>query len=111
MGKCCWFYWAVTTLTGLLFSLAPALQSRRVHLNEALKDASRGTVSLSKLRIGRFLVILQIALSVLLLAGAGLCMTTFANLRAIPLGFEPRGVLLFTLDPLDYGIRRIESGH
>jgi predicted permease len=89
----------ITTLTGFLFSLAPALQSRRVQLNEALKDASRGTVSLSKLRIGRLLVILQIALSVLLLAGAGLCMKTFANLRAIPLGFEPKGVLLFTLDP------------
>jgi predicted permease len=89
----------ITSLTGFLFSLAPALQSRRVDLNEALKDASRGTASLSKLRIGRLLVVLQVALSVLLLAGAGLCMKTFTNLRAIPLGLQPEGVVLFTLDP------------
>ena len=68
-------------------------------LNEALKDSSRGTASLSKLRIGRLLVVLQVALSVLLLAGAGLCVKTFRNLRAIPLGLQPEGVLLFTLDP------------
>jgi predicted permease len=90
----------ITSLTGFFFSLAPALQSRRVDLNEALKDAARGTASLSKLRIGRLLVILQVALSVLLLAGAGLCVKTFVNLRAIPLGLQPKGVLLFTLDPL-----------
>lgn len=89
----------ITSLTGFLFSLAPALQSRRLDINEALKDASRGTASLSKLRLGRLLVVLQVALSVLLLAGAGLCVKTFANLRAIPLGFQPQGVVLFTLDP------------
>ncbi|MEP6960724.1 MAG: ABC transporter permease [Acidobacteriota bacterium] len=88
----------IASLTGFLFSLAPALQSRRVDLNEALKDASRGTASLSKLRAGRLLVVFQIALSVLLLAGAGLCAKTFANLRAIPLGLQPKGVVLFTLD-------------
>jgi predicted permease len=89
----------ITSLTGFLFSLAPALQSQRVDLNEALKDASRGTASLSKLRAGRLLVVLQVALSVLLVAGAGLCVKTFANLRAIPLGLRPDGVMLFTLDP------------
>jgi predicted permease len=68
-------------------------------LNEALKDASRGTTSLSKLRLGRLLVVLQVALSVLLLAGAGLCVKTFTNLRSIPLGVQPEGVMLFTLDP------------
>ncbi len=102
---------AITSLTGFLFSLAPALQSRRVNLNEALKDSSRGTASLSKLRFGRLLVVLQVALSVLLLAGAGLCVKTFANLRAIPLGFQPQGVLLFTLDPprLHYEAGRIAT--
>ncbi len=89
----------ITSLTGFLFSLAPALQSRRLDLNEALKDTSRATASLSKLRIGRLLVVLQVALSVLLLAGAGLCLKTFTNLRAIPLGLQPKGVLLFTVDP------------
>ncbi len=89
----------LTFLTGILFSLAPVWQSRRFEINDALKDSSRGTASLSKLRIGRLLVVLQIALSVLLLAGAGLCVKTFTNLRNMPLGFRPEGVLLFTLDP------------
>jgi predicted permease len=55
------------------------------------------------------LVVLQVALSVLLLAGAGLCLKTFTNLRAIPLGLHPEGVLLFTLDPprMQYPLDRI----
>jgi predicted permease len=89
----------ITFLTGVLFSLAPVWQSRRVEVNDALKERSRGTASLSKLRIGRLLVVLQVALSVLLLAGAGLCVKTFTNLRSIPLGFKPEGVMLFTLYP------------
>jgi predicted permease len=89
----------ITFLTGVLFGLAPVWQSRRVEMNDALKEGSRGTASLSKLRIGRLLVVLQVALSVLLLAGAGLCVKTFTNLRGIPLGFKPEGVMLFTLYP------------
>ncbi len=102
---------AITFSTGVLFSLAPAWQSRRVEVNEALQDGSRGTASLSKLRLGRLLVVLQVALSVLLLVGAGLCVKTFTNLRATSLGFEPKGVLLFTLDPprLRYPADRVEA--
>ena len=89
----------ITLLTGLLFSLAPMWQSRRVALREALQDGGRGTAGLSKLRLGRLLVVLQVALSVLLLVGAGLCVGTFLNLRNLPLGFQPAGVWLFTLAP------------
>ncbi len=88
----------ITFLTGVLFSLAPMWQSRRVEVNDALKEGSRGTASLSKLRIGRLLVVLQVALCIFLLVGAGVCVKTFTNLRNTPLGFEPRNVLLFTLD-------------
>jgi ABC-type lipoprotein release transport system permease subunit len=87
----------MTVLTGILFSFAPAWQSQRVTLNEAL--TSRGTASVSKLRLGRLLVIFQAALSVLLLAGAGLCVRTFTSLRRAPLGFQPERLLLFTVDP------------
>ena len=83
----------ITFVTGVLFSLAPMWQSRRVEVNEALKEGSRGTASLSKLRIGRLLVVLQVALSVLLLAGAGLCMKPSRILRNAPLGFRPAGRL------------------
>ena len=90
---------AITMLTGVLFSLAPMWQSRRVEVNEALKEGSRDTTGLSKLRLGRLLVALQVALAVLLLAGAGLCVETLANLKNLPLGFEPHGVMVFSLDP------------
>ncbi|HEY1758865.1 MAG TPA: ABC transporter permease [Bryobacteraceae bacterium] len=89
---------AITFFTGVLFSLAPVWQSRRVEVNDALKESSRGTASLSKLRIGRLLVVFQVALSVLLLAGAGLCVKTLLNLKKTPLGFNPARVMLFTLD-------------
>jgi predicted permease len=88
----------ITFLTGVLFSLAPMWQSRRVEVNEALKDGSRGTAGLSKLRMGRLLVVLQVAPSIFLLVGAGLCVKTFTNLKNMPLGFRPEGVLLFSLD-------------
>jgi predicted permease len=89
----------ITLFTGVLFSLAPIWQSRRVELNEALKDGSLAKTGLSKLRVGRMLVVLQAALSVILLMGAGLCVKTFMNLRRMPLGFRPEGVLLFSVDP------------
>lgn len=89
----------MTAIAGIFFSLAPVWQSRRADLNEALKDSSRSTASVSKLRLGRLLVVVQAALSVLLLAGAGLCSRTFTNLRSVPLGFKPGGLLLFTIDP------------
>jgi predicted permease len=90
---------AIAFLAGVLFSLAPIWQLRRVEVNDALKEGSRGTASLSKLRLGRSLVVLQVALCVLLLAGATLCIRTFTNLRNLPLGFQPEGLLLFTVDP------------
>jgi predicted permease len=99
----------ITFLTGMLFSFAPMWQSRHVEVNEALKEGSRGTAGPSKLRMGRLLVVLQVALSVFLLMGAGLCVKTFTNLREMPLGFRPEGVLLFSLDPprLNYPAERI----
>ena len=86
-------------------------QSRRVDVNDALKEGGRGTDGLSKLRVGRLLVVLQVALSVLLLAGAGLCVKTFTNLRNIPLGF--RAARAYCCSPWirrDCAIRRSEFG-
>lgn len=102
---------AITFLTGVLFSLAPMWQSRRVEMNEALKEASRSTAGLSNLRLGRLLAMLQIALSIVLLVGAGLCARTFTNLRDKPLGFQPKGVLVssFDLPRLNYPPERIRA--
>jgi len=88
----------ITLVTGVLFSLAPTWQSRRIAVNDVLKEGSNTTASLSKLRLGQLLVVLQVALSVLLLAGAALCVRTFTVLKSKPIGFNPEHVLLFDLN-------------
>ena len=90
---------AVTLLTGILFSLAPAWKSTHVPINAALKDGARSTTGVANLLAGKSLVIFQICLSVLLLVGAGLFIRTLANLKSADLGFHPERVLLFTIDP------------
>jgi predicted lysophospholipase L1 biosynthesis ABC-type transport system permease subunit len=72
---------AITFLAGLFFSFVPMWQSRRVKVNEALKESTCATSGLSKLRLGRLLVALQIGLGVLLLVGAGRHTAEFERLR------------------------------
>jgi predicted permease len=89
---------AVAVLTGLLFGLAPALRATRVDLNSALKENTRGPKgSLSVL--GKSLVIAQVAVSLVLLVGAGLFIRTLNNLQNVPLGFNAENLLLFRIDP------------
>jgi predicted permease len=89
----------ITLVTAVLFSLAPAWHSLRVDVNDALKAMSRGSVGISKLNAGSALIALQVAFSLALLASAGMCVRTFTNLLALPLGVKPEGVWLFTLEP------------
>ncbi|MBC7926610.1 MAG: ABC transporter permease [Bryobacteraceae bacterium] len=85
----------VAGLTALLFGLAPALRSTRFGLNAVLKENQRGTVSATSLFTGgNLLVVGQIALSVVLLAGAGLFINTLRNLLSVDTGFDRRNVLL-----------------
>ena len=80
--------------TGLLFGLAPAWQARKVDVNTALKEnASKGGSVRGRLRGA--LVVAEIALSLVLLVGAGLLLRTFANLLSVPPGFDPHNVLTF----------------
>jgi predicted permease len=90
---------AVTIFTGILFSLVPAWQSTRVEVNAVLKDGGRNATGLSRLLVGKALVVVQVSLSVLLLVGAGLFLRTLVNLKSASLGFEPDRILLFTIDP------------
>jgi ABC-type antimicrobial peptide transport system permease subunit len=69
---------AVTLLTGVLFSLAPAWQAISVEVNAALKDGGRTTMSLPNLLAGKYLVVFQISVSLLLLVGAGLFVRTLS---------------------------------
>jgi putative ABC transport system permease protein len=88
------FTLAVSLLTGLVFGFAPALQASRADLNSALKEGARSqTGGRSRRRVRSALVVAEVALSLLLLVGAGLLLKSFARLRETPLGFEPAGLL------------------
>jgi len=88
------FNFVVCLLTGLLFGLAPALQASRVDLNRGLNSTGRGsTVGRSSQRVRGALVVSEIALALMLLAGAGLLIQSFRKLRDIDAGFRPQNVL------------------
>jgi putative ABC transport system permease protein len=83
----------VSLATVLLFALAPAWRSSRVDLNRALKAGGRGGVAGGdRSRVARAMVAAEMALSVTLLAGAGLLMESVLRMGSEPLGFEPRGL-------------------
>jgi len=85
---------AVSTLCGTLFGLVPAIRSTRLTLVPALKNIDL----VPRMRLQEALVVSQIALLSLLLVAAGLLARTLANLQAVPLGFNPEGVLLFQVN-------------
>jgi len=86
---------AVVTL--LLFGLLPAFYATRSGFNTRLKD--RSFAGGSRMRLGRSLVVVQVALSLVLLTGAGLLMRTLANLNNIPIGFDSDNLLTFYVNP------------
>ena len=94
---------AVTVVTGLLFGLAPALQTTAIRASEALRSGGRSTSGAERGRRG--LVVAQVAMTLVLLVGAGLLLQTLYQLRYADLGLRPDGVLtLRTALPLDrYG--------
>src|SRR5438034_9180149 len=84
---------ALSLLTGLLMGLYPALQSSRADLVEALKEGGRGTSgSLQQLRFRKILIGAQVALSVTLLAGAALLITSFVRLSQQDVGYRYQNV-------------------
>ncbi len=90
----------LSILTALLFGLAPALRASRTDLIPALKEGGRGLeFGGSRQRLSRGLIVAQIALSIILLVGAGLFLRSLRNLNSIDLGFERESVLLAALDP------------
>jgi putative ABC transport system permease protein len=92
------FTLAVTVLIGILFGLMPALQSSRVNLNEVLNSGGRmAATATTRGRLVRdSLVTLEIALSLVLLAGAGLLIRTFSNMREVDIGVHADKVLTAT---------------
>jgi putative ABC transport system permease protein len=93
------FTLAVSLLTGILFGLLPALQASRPHLIESVKAGGRGAMSgVNRQRMRSGLMVAEIALSLMLLVGAGLLIKSFLRLQAVNPGFSSRNVLTMQLD-------------
>lgn len=94
------FFTAVITIfTGILFSALPAWTAMRSEINTGLKDTGGTSTRRDRAISGRALVAFQMALSTLLLAGAGLFIRTMINLNSIDSGFETKNLLLFDINP------------
>jgi putative ABC transport system permease protein len=83
----------ISVATGLVFGILPSLQASQVDLNTALKENSRGTAGLGQHRLRNTLVVCEVALSLLLLAGAGLMIKSFWRLQQVNPGFDPNNLL------------------
>jgi predicted permease len=100
---------AVSILTGVLFGLAPALQGTRLVLTPGLKEGWGSTLGVgsptrrSGMQLGKVLAISQVAISLLLLIGAGLFVRTLTNLENENLGFDRRNLVLFGINPTQSG--------
>ena len=97
------FTFAVSLLTGVLFGLAPAWRATSLDLGTALKRSSRTTAGVS--RLSKALLVAQVAVSALLLTGAGLFIRTLYNLQHVELGFNPENLLVFKLQPEQAGYK------
>src|SRR5262245_12261872 len=99
------FTMGLSLLTGLVFGLVPAWRATKVDLTPTLKDSGRGSSAASRSLLGRGLVVMQVALSLLLLIGAGLFVRTLVNLQRTDPGFNTKNLLLFNVSPLLNGYR------
>jgi predicted permease len=97
------FTTGVSLLTGLLFGLAPAWRATRLDLTTALKESNRSLSGVARSRLSKALVIAQVAMSLLLLVGAGLFIRTLRNLEQVEVGFNQENLLVFTLRPAANG--------
>ncbi len=99
-----WFALGITMLTGVLFGIAPALRASRP-IEAGLKGSGR-SLTASRTVLGRSLLVVQVAVSLMLLIGAGLFLQTVRNLARVDVGFDPSNLMLFRVSP---GLNRYDD--
>jgi predicted permease len=105
------FTMGAALLTGIGFGLAPAFRGTRIDVAPTLKEnagsiSTRGHVGTRRFGLGSSLVVCQVALSMVVLIGAGLLLRTLEKLKSINPGFDTRNVLLFSVDPTLAGYKQ-----
>jgi predicted permease len=106
------FSLGTAVVTAILFGLAPALQSARRDIADPLRDSGKGVSGgLRQARLRNTLVIAEVAMSLVLLFGAGLLMRSFIALASTDLGFSPRNILVTRLPFPPGQYKTAESKH
>src|SRR5262249_9306814 len=108
-GRVLGFTLGISLLTGMLFGLAPALQSSRGGMHETLKEGGRSGRAGSGRLVRSLLVVGEMALALVLLIGAGLFIKRFARLQQVSPGFRPEGLLAMQLALPDYKYQKPEQ--
>jgi len=93
------FNFALSLVTGLLFGLGPALQATRTEVQSGLKDSTHTATQHRRGYAGKAIVGFQLAISMLLVATAGVFLRTLVNLNHVDPGFDTRNLVLFLIDP------------
>lgn len=100
------FMLGITLFTGILFGLAPAFRGTRVDISESLKESGRSVTDTGKrMTFAKSLIAVQIAISLLLVSGAGLFLRTLWNLQSVALGYSKERLLLVRIDAVTAGYK------
>jgi putative ABC transport system permease protein len=93
------FSLGISILAGFAFGVMPALQAARGSASDSLKEGARESAAGGRVRTRSLLVVLEIALGVIVVIGAGLLLRSFLALERVPLGFQPESILTFRVIP------------
>jgi putative ABC transport system permease protein len=98
-GNVLLFTTLLSVFTGIAFGLAPAISASRPNLTEALKEGTRGSTEGKRNRLRSVLVVSAVALSLMLLAGAGLLLRSFIHVTGIDAGYDHRNAIALDISP------------
>jgi len=108
-GRVLAFTVLISTVTGILFGLAPAMRVGALRLSPGVRG-NAAHADTSRIRLGRLLIVMQVAVSLVLLVSAALFMRTLRNLHTVETGFDTNNVLLFRVKPQANGYTNATIG-